>query len=63
MISLDLIFPFSSIGSPRTFIILPKVPSPTGTEIDSPVFFTIKLSGIEIFNVTLIRYKIPINSL
>ena len=40
MVSFDLIFPFSSMGSPKTFIILPKVPSPTGTAIDSLVFVT-----------------------
>ena len=32
----------SSTGSPRTFIILPRVFSPTGTDIGAPVFVTSK---------------------
>ena len=32
--------PFSSIGSPNTFIILPRVSSPTGTEIGFSVLVT-----------------------
>jgi F-type H+-transporting ATPase subunit beta len=32
--------PFSSIGSPRIFMILPRVPVPTGTEIGLLVFLT-----------------------
>ena len=37
-----LIGPASSTGSPSTFIILPKVFSPTGTDIGAPVFVTSK---------------------
>jgi len=33
----ELIGPFSSIGSPITFIILPRVSGPTGTIIGVPV--------------------------
>ena len=34
--------PFMSMGSPRTFIILPKVGSPTGTLIGALVFFALR---------------------
>ena len=34
-------FPFWSIGSPMTFIILPSVSGPTGTLIGEPVFVTL----------------------
>jgi hypothetical protein len=37
---LALMSPALSIGSPKTFIILPRVFSPTGTFIGSPVLFT-----------------------
>ena len=36
----DLTLPASSIGSPRTLKIRPRVTSPTGTEIDAPVSCT-----------------------
>ena len=36
----DLIGPLLSIGSPKTFIIRPRVPFPTGTLIGAPVFLT-----------------------
>lgn len=39
-IVLALIGPLSSIGSPITFIILPRVSGPTGTLIGSPVSST-----------------------
>jgi len=35
--AVEPIGPFSSIGSPITFIILPRVFDPTGTLIESPV--------------------------
>jgi len=37
-------FPFWSIGSPITFIILPSVSGPTGTLIGEPVSATLFLS-------------------
>ena len=41
-LSLVGISPFISIGSPKTFIILPNVGSPTGTLIGAFVFFAAK---------------------